>query len=270
MGVEKIASLGKIGFEKFLKDAPAAKEIASKEFENVFAKNVKNIDKDTFKKLADYKISELPCMPKISPLEKLMEILPKTKGAKGSVTLTGDQLKFIHLPGKSQEALSAFLKRARNPEVTLSFKSAKKGSGYSIAALKVMDGKSVVGTGAISMTKPGAADNIVKARLSLGRKSKAVYANGFVDASKPVNAATDDVILATTRKAGEYNIKSRVGDSLGWNLHVAPENKEFSRVASYTGESKQVKNLLNQMAIKAGAASDKVNTMMQKFVSGKI
>lgn len=263
--------MGKAAFEKI-----AAKEMAcapkiSKEFANEFTSKIgaKTVEKDAYKKIVD-KIGTKDILPKKSPFEQIMEFLPKTKGIKGSVTLSGEQLKLMELSGKSQGMLNAFLKRAKNPEVTLSFKSAKKGSGYSIAGLKIMDGKSVVGTGAISMTKPGAADNVIKARLSLGRKSKAVYANGFVDGSKPVNPATDDVVLASTRKAGEYDVKSRIGNSLGWNLHVAPENKEFLRVASYTGESKQVKKQMDYMLARANEASGKVNNLIQKFTSGKI
>ena len=119
--------------------------------------------------------------------QKLMSTLPKMEGASGSVHLSKTQLEIIgESNGKgTKEIISQILSGTKNPSVDIAYKSK---SNYSIAGLRIKDGRKVVGSGAISIVNPNSENAVVKYRASFGKKSKLAYANGFLDAGVPADS----------------------------------------------------------------------------------
>ncbi len=260
--------IGKIGMY-------AAEKIAAKVVARDYVKNaakvlnkgaLKGINFDGKVKVAKFDFEKIPeiKLPKKSLLEKVYESLLKLKGTEGSFTLTKTQLRLV--PTKNKPFLKEFLKRTKNPKIKISYKSTEQGSGYTVAGVRFMDGKSVIGTGAVSMTNPGAANNVIKARLSLGRKGEAVTANAFLDGGKSLNALTDDIALNVSRKAGKFQAQARYGDMYGANIQVAPESKEFRRIARLTGKEQEVNKLTQDFQKRTTDFMAKINDKVQHLL----
>ncbi len=153
---------------------------------------------------------------------KFLEMLQKMKGTKGQITLTKEQIRY--LPKDVQEAIKPLLKGTKNPTAEIAYKAK---ANYNIAAIRVKDGENLVGTGAISLTKPGNPNGVVKARLNVKDK---LCANGYVDGATPLKA--DDVAVAVTRRGGR--VKGDYEISQGAGLHFDANEKEVRNlVAGY-------------------------------------
>lgn len=128
-----------------------------------------------------------------SGVEKAFESIQKMQGMEGSTKFTKAQLKL--LPEHVQKMLAPLLEGTQNPVTRISYKTKPN---YNVAGIKVTDGDRVVGTGAISITNPGKADGVLKARLNVPGK---VEANGFIDGTKPMDSY--DVSSSLVRRGGK-------------------------------------------------------------------
>lgn len=243
--------------ESILKDVPKASE---------FLELKKEILADGFVK----KLS-----PKYKPTDlwqKIIDKLPNTKGVKVGFELTDKNTMRFMSQGIKNERLKtvvdAFLKRARNPRIKVAFKNSEE-KGYAISQLKLYDGKSAVGTCAISMTNPGEANNIVKARLSLGRKGKACSASGFVEGGQKVDLLSDNISISTARKAGKVSADAVVEGKAGIHTKADTDGKELNRVAQYFGESKVLDCYIAKLQNYLSKPTDFINSLLKFISSGK-
>lgn len=131
---------------------------------------------------------------------ELAQILPQTTGASGRMTLGKTQLEALAQKAGSEvaEIAQKVLSKIENPSVEVAYKAK---SNYAIAGIRVKDGKTVVGQGAVSVTNPGHSDSVVKHRASIGENGKIASSNGFIDGGQPADAK--DVAVSTSRKGGK-------------------------------------------------------------------
>ena len=147
---------------------------------------------------------------------KIMDVLPKTAGASGRVTLSKTQLELMAKEGgKEGELLQKLLRKATNPSVEIGFKAK---SNYTIAGLRIKDGNQVVGQGALSITNPGQSNAVVKMRQSIGPNGSIASSNGFIDGGKPADAK--DIALSLTRRNGIATADVASGKAYAAHLRV--------------------------------------------------
>ena len=151
---------------------------------------------------------------------KIYEGIRRMEGTKGSMTVSKEQLKY--LPQEVQRAIKPLLQGAENPTAQIAYKAK---SNYNVAAIKIQDGGRVVGTGAISLTNPGKANGVLKARINVPDKA---YANGYLDGSAPLKA--DDVLSSVLRRGGK--VKADVEISKGVGFHLNADEKETKNLLS--------------------------------------
>lgn len=209
--------------------------------------------------------------PSKNPWEKIIDLLPKTSGAKGGFELSGENMIRMltqNLPdNKLKKAIDAFLEHALDPRVSVAYKNSK--NGYSIAGFKLYDRNSAVATGAISMTNPGQANNVVKARLSLGRSGEALSASGFVDGAQKVDLLADDVAYSVARRAGKGKIDVSVDGKAAVHATLTPEGNEMARVARYFGESYKYAKFQKDFIAKVEKPTEVINEFLQLVTTGK-
>lgn len=138
---------------------------------------------------------------------KVMQFLPKTEGAAGRIHLGEKQIgELLKQGGSGQEvkALKELVGSIKKPSIDVAFKAK---SNYTIAGLQLKDGKDVVGHTAVSVVNAESKKPIVKARVSLGKGSDTLYANGFVDVGQPANSR--DIAMSLTRKKEKLRLMQR-------------------------------------------------------------
>jgi len=158
-----------------------------------------------------------------STAEKVFESIQKMQGTDGHLALSGWQLKL--LPKHVQDMLAPLLEGAKNPVARISYKAKPN---YNVAGIKVTDGDRVVGTAAASITKPGSADAVIKARLNIPNK---VQGNGFVDGSRPMDSY--DVSSSIVRKKGKIKAEFQTG---GAGFRVDGDENQIQRLLMPMGE----------------------------------
>ena len=112
--------------------------------------------------------------------KKLISTLQKLEGKNGNIHLNKKQIELIgkNNDHETKEIVSQILSNTQNPSIDIAYKSK---SNYTIAGLRLKDGKNVVGAGAISIANPNFKNAIVKYRASLGKEAELAYANGFLN-----------------------------------------------------------------------------------------
>lgn len=184
MGIEKIATI-------------AAK--------NYFSKSVNLGAKNLVKKALE-PIEYHVC--KKSGIEQFFRNIQKLEGTEASLKISKSQLAI--LPEPLQKLLEPLLAGTKNPVARIAYKAK---SNYNVAGIKVTDGNRVIGTAAASITKPGSADAVIKARLNIPNK---VEANGFIDGSRPMDSY--NVSSALDRCGGKIKAKFQT-DEIGFRVN---------------------------------------------------
>lgn len=155
-------------------------------------------------------------MTAITGLAKLIRMLPKAQGSAGRITLGAKQLEQIASKNKeTAKAIKVFTRGTENPALDIAYKAQ---SNYSIAGIKVRDGKKVIGQGAVSITNPGTNQAVIKYRAADG----GIQANGFINASGQAKA--DDIAMSFARKGGQIKADVQVGDAVAHHF-VGNEQK---------------------------------------------
>ena len=166
---------------------------------------------------------------------KIMSVLPKTAGASGRIKLSKTQLELaVKEGGKEGKLLKELLSKAKEPTVEIGFKAK---SNYTIAGLRVKDGKQVLGQGAISITNPGQSNAVVKMRESIGPNGSIISTNGFLDGGKPADAK--DIALSIARKNGITTADVSSGKAFAG--HVTVNEKAAMEVAQELGADNIIK-----------------------------
>lgn len=155
-------------------------------------------------------------MATINALAKLIRMLPKAQGSAGRITLGAKQLEQIAAKNKeAAKAIKVFTRGTENPALDIAYKAQ---SNYSIAGIKVRDGKKVIGQGAVSITNPGTNQAVIKYRAADG----GIQANGFINAGGQAKA--DDIAMNFARKGGQIKADVQVGDAMAHHF-VGNEQK---------------------------------------------
>lgn len=139
---------------------------------------------------------------------KIVRILPKTEGAAGRITLGRTQLKMLGKQDKKVgELVQKALKGTKEPKLDLAYKAE---SNYAIAGMRLRDGKTVLGQGAVSITNPGSSQAVVKYRASANGGST-LQANGFLDGGKVADGK--DMAVSLSRKGGKVKNDLEIGQA---------------------------------------------------------
>ena len=139
---------------------------------------------------------------------KIVRMLPKTEGAAGRITLGRTQLKILGKQGKEVgELVQKALKGTKEPKLDLAYKAE---SNYAIAGMRLRDGKTVLGQGAVSITNPGSSQAVVKYRASANGGST-LQANGFLDGGKVADGK--DMAVSLSRKGGKVKNDLEIGQA---------------------------------------------------------
>lgn len=139
---------------------------------------------------------------------KIVRILPKTEGAAGRITLGRTQLKMLGKQGKEVgELVQKALKGTKEPKLDIAYKAE---SNYAIAGMRLRDGKTVLGQGAVSITNPGSSQAVVKYRASANGGST-LQANGFLDGGKVADGK--DMAVSLSRKGGKVKNDLEIGQA---------------------------------------------------------
>ena len=141
----------------------------------------------------------------LNVISKIVRELPNMQGAAGRVTLTAKQLQAYCRNPKQQELLQTLMKYCKEPTLEVGYKAK---SNYSIAGLRLKDGKNVVGQGAISIANPCTNQAVIKTKMSAGKS----YIDGFIDGGKPEDIT--DMLFNLQRKDGAINLKARIGKAM--------------------------------------------------------
>lgn len=178
--------------------------------------------------------------------QKLMSTLPKMEGASGSVHLSKTQLEIIgESNGKgTKEIISQILSGTKNPSVDIAYKSK---SNYSIAGLRIKDGRKVVGSGAISIVNPNSENAVVKYRASFGKKSKLASVNGFLDAGVPADSR--DFSMGFVRRNGKITSHAAIGESTEHHLKLDEDKLLNMAAESKSPFLRQLADELNGLQI---------------------
>ena len=149
---------------------------------------------------------------------KIMQVLPKTEGAAGKFHLGEKQIgELLKQGGSKQEvkALKALVGDLVHPSLDVAYKAK---SNYTIAGLRLNEGKAVVGHTAISVVNAGGKNTVVKARASLGKGSNTLYANGFIDAGQTANSR--DMAASLSRKGGIVKADATISKAAGTHVQL--------------------------------------------------
>ena len=149
---------------------------------------------------------------------KVMQVLPKTEGAAGKFHLGEKQIgELLKQGGSKQEvkALKALVGDLVHPSLDVAYKAK---SNYTIAGLRLKEGKAVVGHTAISVVNAGGKNTVVKARASLGKGSNTLYANGFIDAGQTANSR--DMAASLSRKGGIVKADATISKAAGTHVQL--------------------------------------------------
>ena len=149
---------------------------------------------------------------------KVMQVLPKTEGAAGRIHLGEKQIgEFLKQGGSNQEvkALKELVGGLKSPSIDVAYKAK---SNYTIAGLRLNEGKDVVGHTAISVVNAGGKNTVVKARASLGKGSNTLYANGFIDAGQTANSR--DMAASLSRKGGKVKADATISKAAGTHVQL--------------------------------------------------
>ena len=139
---------------------------------------------------------------------KIVRMLPKTEGAAGRITLGRTQLKMLGKQDKKVgELVQKALKGTKEPKLDLAYKAE---SNYAIAGMRLRDGKTVLGQGAVSITNPGSSQAVVKYRASANGGST-LQANGFLDGGKVADGK--DMAVSLSRKGGKVKNDLEIGQA---------------------------------------------------------
>lgn len=152
---------------------------------------------------------------------KIMQVLPKTEGAAGKFHLGEKQIgELLKQGGSKQEvkALKALVGDLVHPSLDVAYKAK---SNYTIAGLRLNEGKAVVGHTAISVVNAGGKNTVVKARASLGKGSNTLYANGFIDAGQTANSR--DMAASLSRKGGIVKADATISKAAGAHVRLDEE-----------------------------------------------
>lgn len=122
--------------------------------------------------------------------------------------------------GSKQEvkALKALVGDLVHPSLDVAYKAK---SNYTIAGLRLNEGKAVVGHTAISVVNAGGKNTVVKARASLGKGSNTLYANGFIDAGQTANSR--DMAASLSRKGGIVKADATISKAAGAHVRLDEE-----------------------------------------------
>ena len=139
---------------------------------------------------------------------KNVKMLPKTEGAAGRITLGRTQLEMLGKQDKKVgELVQKTLREVKEPKLDVAYKAE---SNYAIAGMRLRDGKSVIGQGAVSITNPGSSQAVIKYRAS-ANGGKALQANGFLDGGKVADGK--DMAVSLSRKGGKVKSDLEVGQA---------------------------------------------------------
>ena len=157
---------------------------------------------------------------------KIMTFIPKTEGAAGKIRLSKLQLDEMVKHGEEEgKILQQLLSGTKNPTLDVAYKAK---SNYSIAGIKLQDGKQVLGHGAVSVVNPGRSDAVIKYKVSAGENGKILSSNGFIDGGKPADAK--DIAAGFTRRGG--NVTADVSSGKAFGAHIAVNENEVIGLAN--------------------------------------
>lgn len=168
-----------------------------------------------------------------TPGQNLMGLLPKTAGAKGNITLSKTQLQLFAKTGSKQlqEVLNPILKSTKDPSLEIAYKAK---SNYSIAGLRLRDGKEIIGQGAVSVNKVGTKTPVIKAKASVGQKGQTASATGFVDTGK--KAKVQEFEWDFSRKKQVINTDVRAGNA--FRINIAANEPQAIQLSNKCGDAK--------------------------------
>lgn len=139
---------------------------------------------------------------------KIVRMLPKTEGAAGRITLGRTQLEMLGKQDKKVgELVQKTLREVKKPKLDVAYKAE---SNYAIAGMRLRDGKTVLGQGAVSITNPGSSQAVVKYRASANGGST-LQANGFLDGGKVADGK--DMAVSLSRKGGKVKNDLEIGQA---------------------------------------------------------
>ena len=157
-------------------------------------------------------------------LTKLVSYVPKAEGSQGTIKLAAKQLEQIaEKEPEVGKVIQELTKGAKNPTLEIGYKAQ---SNYSIAGMRLRDGKNTLASGAVSLNRAGTMNPTIKGRINVNG-GETFCANGFIDTRWTANAK--DIEASVSRRGGKFKFNTEAGNGLGKNaygIHVSANNEE--------------------------------------------
>lgn len=188
---------------------------------------------------------------------KVMNFIPKTQGAKGALSLGPKQLaELAKNNAKAGRVINGLTKGVKNPTLDIAYKAQQN---YSIAGIKLRDGRKVLGQGAVSVTNPGSRDAVIKYKATVDG-GKTMSANGFIDGGKTTNP--NDIAMGVSRRGGTVKADVELGENMAH--HIAANEDAVVGLAkdlnlddflrNYAKSSKNIQKQLDRLMLETRKA----------------
>lgn len=157
-------------------------------------------------------------------LTKLVNYVPKAEGSQGTIKLAAKQLEQIaEKEPEVGKVIQELTKGAKNPTLEIGYKAQ---SNYSIAGMRLRDGKNTLASGAVSLNRAGTMNPTIKGRINVNG-GETFCANGFIDTRW--TASAKDIEASVSRRGGKFSFNTEAGNGLGkgaYGIHVSANNEE--------------------------------------------
>lgn len=145
-------------------------------------------------------------------ISKVIGALAKLEGSSARVTLTGEQLAKLAeakgAPANVSEAIAGLAKKHPQLKADVGYKVSEQ--GFTVGAMTIRDGKTVIGTGAGSVTGLGTEEAVLKMRMQLGKNGEIFQYSGYNNLAH--TPRIQDMEIATSMKNGVVETSSKIGE----------------------------------------------------------
>lgn len=145
-------------------------------------------------------------------ISKVIGALAKLEGNSARVTLTGKQLAKLAekkgAPAEVSEAIAGLARKHPQLKADVGYKVSEQ--GFTVGAMTIRDGKTVIGTGAGSVTGLGTEEAVLKMRMQLGKNGEIFQYSGYNNLAQ--TPRIQDMEIATSMKNGVVETSSKIGE----------------------------------------------------------
>lgn len=145
-------------------------------------------------------------------ISKIIGTLAKLESSSARVSLSGNHLvelaKKKGAPTEVTDAIAGLVKKHPKLKADVGYKVSEQ--GFSVGAMTIRDGKTVIGTGAGSVTGLGTEEAVLKMRMQLGKNGEIFQYSGHNNLAH--TPRIQDMEIATSLKNGVVETNSKIGE----------------------------------------------------------